>query len=431
MRFLVLDSRIIDRTTGARLTIGKVVKHPKNPLFVEDKPWEDRFDNLYANVCFDEQDGVYKCWYSPFINYSEHEMGVCYAVSQDGTCWEKPELGLVEFGGHKRNNLVLRRAHGAGVFKDSIEPDPARRFKMFFRDDSYPAKCKNAVAFSPDGLHWTKVSCPQINAEGDTHNNAFWAPEIGKYVGITRLWGRQPCIRQVGRTESPDFVNWTRAQVVLEGQEPRYQTYAMPVFRYANVYLGLVMIYDTNEDRTHCELTWSPDTVWWHRICPGTPFIANSQEKGDYDWGCVYAAAIPILLKNEIRIYYGGSNGLHFGQREGFLCLATLRPDGFAGYEPMSAETTAVITTKPLDCIGKALFISADVQDGGSVRVVLSDERGNEMTSSNPITRTVSDGQVTWNHNWDFSTIRRKKIQLNFMLSKAKLYSFSFGPVHA
>ena len=53
-RYLLLDSRVTDRVDNARLTVGTVQKHPANPLFREDKPWEPRFDNLYANILYDE-----------------------------------------------------------------------------------------------------------------------------------------------------------------------------------------------------------------------------------------------------------------------------------------------------------------------------------------------------------------------------------------
>jgi hypothetical protein len=113
-RFLLLDKRIIEKTENVKLEVGKAEKHPANPLFGEEKDWEMRFDNLYGNVIFDEEERIYKCWYSPFIvdssahgmaleqrmrDYSEppkREMGICYATSEDGINWEKPELGLVE-----------------------------------------------------------------------------------------------------------------------------------------------------------------------------------------------------------------------------------------------------------------------------------------------------------------------------------------------
>ena len=55
------------------------------------------------------------------------EMGGCYATSQDGLTWVKPELGLVDFQGSRANNLVVRGPHGAGIFKDLREADPAGR----------------------------------------------------------------------------------------------------------------------------------------------------------------------------------------------------------------------------------------------------------------------------------------------------------------
>jgi hypothetical protein len=62
-KFLVLDSRVVAGTQNTKLTLGKVEKHTANPLFGEDKPWEKRYDNVYARVIYDEQDRLYKCWY--------------------------------------------------------------------------------------------------------------------------------------------------------------------------------------------------------------------------------------------------------------------------------------------------------------------------------------------------------------------------------
>ena len=76
-RYLLLDSRIIDKVHNAKLSVGKITKHPDNPLLLEDKPWEKRFDNLYGNIIYDEIDGIYKLWYSPFIvDYSAKGMSL-------------------------------------------------------------------------------------------------------------------------------------------------------------------------------------------------------------------------------------------------------------------------------------------------------------------------------------------------------------------
>jgi hypothetical protein len=434
-RFLVLDSRIIETAKNAKLSLGKTVKSKHNPLMTEDKPWEKRFDNLYANVIHDKEDKLYKCWYSPFIvdNSAKgmtpeqrktryrpprgREMGICYAVSKDGIKWEKPELGLVEFEDSKNNNIVWRGPHGAGVFKDIHDPDPARRYKTIFKGN------KISVGFSADGIHWGKaILCPEANVAGDTHNNALWAPTLGKYVGITRTWGKT-FGRQVARTESSDFLKWTKAKVVLEGLEKRLQTYAMPVFFHGGIYLGLVAIHDQKTDRVWAELTWSPDTVQWNRVCPGSPLIANSRQEMAYDWGCVYASAYPVFLEDEIRIYYGGSDGYHTGWRNGFLCMATLRPDGFAGYKPVNADKPGVMVTKAVSCSGSTLRISADAADG-SIRVTAMDAEGKTLATSKPITGDVTDQPVNFPNGFKLPG-QGKLIRLRFELDSATLYSFS------
>lgn len=446
-RYLVLDSRNIAKTQNAKLTLGKVNKHSANPLFGEDKPWEVRFDNLYANVIYDKEEEIYKCWYSPFIidksakgmtpaqrekPYSapgNREMAICYATSQDGINWKKPSLGVVDFNGSKKNNIVWRKIdadseywkgpHGAGIFKDLEEPNPSRRYKAIFK-----AKMLS-VGFSADGIHWDKViPCPEAEVAGDTHNNALWAPTLNKYVGITRTWGEKYG-RQVARIESKDFVEWTQAEVVLEGEAENLQTYSMPVFYHAGSYLGLVAIHNQQTDRVWTELAWSPDTKEWNRICPGTPLIDNSKEKMAYDWGCVYAAASPVFLDSEIRIYYGGSDGYHFGWRNGYFCLATLRPDGFAGYEPMCSDDLAVVTTRPIKFQGSVLRISADIPERSSIKVVAKNEKGKEIAVSQYIKETVTDGKILWS---DSKRVNKAMlVQLEFIISnKAKLYSFSF-----
>lgn len=429
-KYLLLDARVIDRTDNARLAVGTVRKHPANPLFREDKPWEPRFDNLYANVLYDAEERLYKCWYSPFIvdqavretpreQYAQvpyrprgREMGVCYATSPDGLTWAKPELGLVEFQGSRANNLVVRGPHGAGVCKDLREADPQRRYKMFYQGMN--------VRFSADGLRWSEaVPCPEIAARGDTHNNALWCDDLGQYVGITRLWDGQ---RIVGRTESRDFRHWTKAVEVLRG-DPENQTYAMPVFRYADVYLGLVMILRPQPNRVHCELAWSPDTATWHRIDPGTPLIPLSEKPNEYDWGCAYAAAYPAVSDHEIRLYYGASNGTHNGWRDGFLALALLRPDGWAGYVPRDEMQPAVVVTKPVHCTGRTLRVTADVCAGGSVKVTVLDATGKALADGRTLTASVT-GAV----GADLAQQQGQAARVRFEITRATLYAFGFAP---
>lgn len=465
-RYLVLDSRIIESTDNAKITITAAEKDKNNPLFVEDKPWEIRFDNLYPNVMYDQEDQLYKCWYSPFIvdNSSKgmileerqkkiyncgpgREMGVCYATSKDGIVWDKPELNLVEFKGNNKNNLVYRGPHGAGILKDLREKDSSKRYKMFTSSD----ELEMAVCFSSDGIQWGPLSlCPEINPYpiDGTHYNALWVEENDEYVGFTRLrdkreggsdsqrnlLGAWPP-RQIGRTTSKDFLNWTQATPVTEGLDFNLQIYSMPVFRHGNIFLGLPVIHNQESDRTWIELAWSADTIEWHRVCPGSSLIANSDPVGSYDWGCVYSSAYPIILAHEIRLYYGASNWLHTSWRDGFFCMARLRPDGFAGYQQLSAREPAHVVTMPLRCSGGELCLSADVTSIGSVQVRLLEKNKEQLLcESEPINQVVTDGVVKWRDGFSMDVLSGQDVRIAFTVNGAKLYSFGFDlaspPVH-
>jgi hypothetical protein len=457
---LLMDPELIERSEGVSLKLGTVAKDSRNPLFGEDKPWEVRFDNLYANVIFDSSEKIFKCWYNPFIHYqraesvprakrpfvdydsvpqSQPEMGVCYATSTDGLTWEKPNLGLVDYNGSTANNLVLRnqpepsdwRPHGSGIWKDVRDPDPTRRYKIFFSN----SKVGMCVSFSADGLHWrAPVRCPLIASRGDCHNNSFWAPSLNMYVGITRNFDNERRTRLVARTQSPNFIDWNKAEEVLRNlpSEPLRQTYTMIVFPYANAYLGLLMMLnrgdkivktDPENDTVDCELAWSSDTVHWTRIAPGNALIPRGPGR-DYDSGCIYAAAYPILRNGQLWLYYGGNNGKHTDWRDGFFCLTRLRPDGFAG---METHDEGLIVTRP---IGEKkgwkgmMRIAADATSGSVVVKALRGER--IIAESRPVSGDLTDAVVPWRTS-PLSTPSNQPLRFRFELKNSKLYSFAFG----
>jgi hypothetical protein len=442
--YLVLDSRLVASTDNARLSVGTVTKHPSNPLFAEDKPWEVRFDNLYANILYDSDERIFKCWYSPFIrdvtnkpameNWDDvsygrelgklkgnaaRRMGICFATSKDGIQWGKSDLNLVEFDGSKANNLIYLDPHGAGIFKDLAEPDASRRYKMITGAQPHGAL---SSAFSADGLHWSPLQ--QIaRVRGDTHNNAFWNPIQKNYVAISREFSNGN--RTVVRMQSDDFINWSEPNEILRGTKDA-QTYAMPVLYRHGVFLGLIAVFDTDSDRVTTELAWSPDTVTWHRIDKGNPLIPLAEQGGRYDWGCAFAAASPVIMPDgEIRIYYGASNGKHTSWRDGFLALATLRPNGWAGYEPVDRSKVASVYTSPLVCPDGALRVTADAK-GGEIRVKMIGSDGKVLAVSTPIAGDVTRVPISWIGDPDLTRLKGETIKLQFTIQGGRLYSFSF-----
>ena len=452
-RFLMLDKRNITHKKNALLSLGTVAKHAANPLFEEDKPWEKRIDNLYGNITYDVEENIYKCWYSPFTvahatgdlslderltkayeGHPRQEMGVCYATSHDGIVWNKPSLGLINYEHNSTNNILTRGIHGSGIFKDDLESNPKRLYKSISQGMN--------SSFSADGLNWSAPTpISGVKSAGDTHNNALWAPTLEKYVGFTRTWSKtnrqivgpetktnHAWGREIARIETPDFEDWSQAEVIIKCDSWEQQPYAMPVFFHAGIYIGLIAVHDQLSDRVWTELAVSEDTITWERIERGTPLIPCSEEPLDYDYGCVYACASPVFLKNEIRLYYGGSDWLHFGWRKGCLALATLRPDGFAGYVQERRNEPAKIGTESFFTKKGVIKISADIEKDGLLGVRLLSPAG-DLVKEARLDRSCVDFDL-------FTSLPDHDAQyrIEFELHAAKLFSYAIeeqGPEQA
>ena len=461
----IFDSRKVVMAENVRLELGAVEKYSQNPLFSEEffadppKKWEARYDNVYPTVLFDEEEGIFKLWYHAFLvdrssnetplEQRQHveyrggrrEDGLLYATSKDGVVWGKPNLGIIPFNGSTENNIVMsiesHGIHSGGVTKEMHDPDLARRNKYFHKN---PGARRMAVAFSEDGLRWAEpILWPEYNAAGDTHNNALWVPELGKYVGFTRGWSEG--IRTVLRTESDDFIHWSEPVEIMRGQDKHDQIYSMPVFRCGNLFLGLPAMFHKGVadapdwDTVTTELAWSADTIHWQRICPGEPLIPMGQghyPDGTYDCGCIYAAA-PVIQGDTVLLYYGGSNGLHNNWREGSLNLATLPRDRFAGYVQKNPGDKAFIQSTPLVAQETSLTVNVDIPNAGSLRIAVLDGDGTPVAGYGfaDCSPMQSGGLAVCAH-WqdkDFSELAGRTIQLLFELNSAKLFAWGQSKV--
>ena len=124
-RELFLDRHLIDSLDNTALKMGTPRREENVMDF--DRPWEGRFVGS-TNVLKD--DDCYRMYYR-CSGYGEDgkedilQEQTAYAESRDGINWVKPELGLHEFDGSTKNNLILpdgderRISHNFMVFKDT------------------------------------------------------------------------------------------------------------------------------------------------------------------------------------------------------------------------------------------------------------------------------------------------------------------------
>ena len=148
-------------------------------------------------VLYDEDEKIFKMWYVPYA-WQTGLIPLCYAFSHDGFRWEKPQLGLYEFEGSKKNNILRAEDErtSAGYFnvvKDPNDPDPRRRYKAMgeTRGSARSEHLRRvAVAFSPDGLRWTRTPGNPVVKHGPDMGDAptmmGWDPRISKYLGSFR-----------------------------------------------------------------------------------------------------------------------------------------------------------------------------------------------------------------------------------------------------
>ena len=135
-------------------------------------------------------------------------------------------------------------------------------------------------AESNDGIHWKQYeNNPVLHDTGDTHSLFGWDPAHKSYVAYIRPGGpkdRTKYTRIIGRSESENFIDWTEPIPVLEpsASEPYIEYYAMPVFKYEHLYLGLLWVFHVNKEEPKPRrsgtidiyLTVSKDGIKWDKV---------------------------------------------------------------------------------------------------------------------------------------------------------------------
>ncbi len=183
----------------------RIEQRTVKPLFTCREKWEAGIISFFS-VVRDKKN--WHMWYETFDTEPGHDLKrlLCYARSKDGVRWERPNLGLVEYGGSRNNNVVRdgRKSAavelaGTHVFLDE-QAAANERFKMVFIR-SGPGSYPIYGATSPDGLKWQEIPVPLIKGNFDTQNICFHDGDI--YRLYVRLWTAG--VRTVGYTESSRF----------------------------------------------------------------------------------------------------------------------------------------------------------------------------------------------------------------------------------
>lgn len=114
--------------------------------------------------------------------------------------------------------------------------------------------------------------------------------------------------------------------------------------------------------------------------------------------------------------------------RNGFLALAHLRADGFAGYEQIAggSNKTGSLKTKSVTPAGDTLCINADIAPSGYVKVTLFDQDDKMLPEGELVTKTATDAKIKWKNGFTLKDHKGKKVSMKFELRESKIFSFIF-----
>ena len=479
---LFIDQRYFERASGIRLCMNPPYQSPE-PVMRADSPWEAQGIGGY-NTVIREGERRFRLWYSAqFISGLPQEGAVrlCYAESEDGLAWHKPELNLVTFRGSTANNIVAplderQSMQGATVYIDERSSADSR-YRLWSKYQPADTEIEAGVEpglwamHSADGLLWTYDE-GQPNPPGqmcDTQNVFFWDERIGQYVGYTRVYETQHVgeaaeaagkgsYRSVGRITSPDFRTWSTTEIVFEADaedlgapvpyqrdDPRpnidfYTNCAMKCPGAQDAYVMLPSaFYHWGEDSypatMDVQLLASRDGIVWRRAGNREPFLRKGID-GSASGGMVFANPWLTQVGDEWWLYYAGTGRDHskgWGDRpySSAVFRSTMRRDGFVSLD--AGFAAGEFTTHPLEFTGDRLELNVDAGAGGWVRVELQDQAGRPlagygMADCDAVVGNATRKTVTWRGKPCLDGVEGP-VRMHVVMRAAKLYAFQFRRV--
>jgi hypothetical protein len=488
-RELFVDTSLVAGLSGAaRLQLNRPT--PQEVSFVNDRPWEGsscaymkvfRDGDLYR-MYYRGSDVVYtKDGYS-----SPHPEVCCYAESTDGVHWKRPELGLFEFEGSKKNNIVWMGpgSHNFAPFLDENPKCPAeQRYKALagsFRVGLW-------AFVSSDGKRFRKMQQKAVIAKGafDSLNLAFWDSESGLYREFHRDFRGG---RDIRTATSEDFLNWTESRFLnysphAHGHLPKsaqpirdadpnnklpgrvsqlYTNQVIPYYRAPHIYLGFPTRYIDRgwtysaqhlprlEYRklraaksrregtavTDGMLMASRDGLNFH-VWPESFIRPGLRATQSWFYGDTYQNHGLVETRsmfedggNDLSIYVSeNSHQDHPGQFRRY----TSRIDGFVSLTaPLEGGE---LVTQPIRFDGQRLSLNLSTSAAGSVRVEIQTPGGKavpgySLAESHPLYGDSLDLKAAWTgKDADVGELVGKSVRLRFRVEDADVFSYRFEAV--
>ncbi|HNS48299.1 MAG TPA: hypothetical protein PKM61_02075 [bacterium] len=465
-REIFVDHHLIERLNGARLVLHQ--PRDEGMIFKFDQPWEGN-DGIYAAVIKDGS--KYRFYYrvqtQPNKGDTDPNQAICYAESPDGINWTKPELGLYEAAGSKKNNIVfmtqLPVCNNFTPFLDTRPGCPAgERFKAL---GGYRSLGLFAYV-SEDGIAWRKIRenkdplqeavIKKGQGRFDSQNSAFWSEAEGKYVCYLResLGGSY---RWIARTTSPDFLEWTPAELMearcndkAAPPEHLYTNQTHPYFRAPHIYIAIAARFMQGRSAVTPEQLEpiyrgadKPAPAWISKDCSEAVFMTS---RGGNLYDRTFMEAFirpPIGFENwTSRANYPALNVVQTGPAEmsfyvhrsytqpgAHMRRYSLRLDGFASIQ--APYDGGEVLTRVLTFSGRQLRLNYSTGAAGGIRVEIQTADGRpvpgfSLKESRELLGNEIEGTAAWTGSGELAGLAGTPIRLRFVMKDADIYALRF-----
>lgn len=443
---LFVDGAVIESLKGgAQLRLNHPA--PQEIVFECDRPWEGNTSGYFTVL----QDGRTFRMYYRGSGYDvkekreTHPEVTCVSESSDGIHWERPNIGLYEFNGSKRNNIVWvgRESHNFAPFVDE-NPD-TRRMQRYKAMASVEVPGNEWAALgalaSPDGIRWRRLREEPAITQGhfDSLNTAFWDSVGRRYLAYFRIWHEG--YRDISVSESSDFIRWSQPRLLDYGNTPREHLYTnaiRPYFRNPRILLGFPMRFVPDRAKLPedpypalCDnvLIVSRDGLHFKRWLeafqrPGPQRERWANRNNMPAWGLLVTRSALPGCPDEISFY--SVEGYYLPNQTARVRRFTLRIDGFVSVN--APYSGGEVLAKLLTLQGERLQINYATSAVGSVKVEVADPQGNPIKgfTADDCVEMYGDeleADVRW-RNADIRALRGKPVRLRFLLRDADLYAF-------
>lgn len=474
-RELFVDDHLVAEMKNVQLTVHRPTREE---IAVNcDKPWEGNGCG-YFTVLQDHREGVYRMYYHAWQIPTGIEPGgpltIAYFESKDGIKWNRPSLGLCDFGGSNDNNIILDRLGDGGRchdFSPFIDSNPAAKPEARYKAIGAGFENKKGIWVyqSPDGIHWTPMAPGPVFDKGafDTQNISFWSVTEEKYVLYYRVFseGGYAGTRLINRAVSDDFLHWSDEGTIAfpegEGPHPLAQFYVnqvKPYERAPHLYIGFPAryvdhgltastpllpewklrekrmtvtprygtavtdsVYITSRDgrnfRQSNDVFLRPGLRTKHNWSYGDNYIA---------WHVVETESTKDDASRELSLYATES---YFTGRQSRLRRYSLRIDGFASIHAKLQK--GEFTTKPITFSGKELSLNLATSAAGSVEVEIRSPDGTPISGftladCDIIYGDSLDRRVGWKGNTSVESLIGRTVVLRVVMREADVYSLVF-----